>query len=193
MNPYNLAHNIDNTVTGRGFKRTIPGITLTSLRDADGTILTGSTVPDVKALETSFYGLEVAANETDLGTLMLVVPRDYDADVDKMRVRFLCNSAGTTDAPTITAAVYRKRAGAALSSDLAPAASAAISKASATTGTAWTEIKIESEDLEPGDALFITFTLSAHTTDAINFFGMEVAYIGDLAYYVTSERDDWER
>jgi len=189
MGPGNFCRAMEGVVTGTGFKRSIPGISLTSLRDADGTILTASTEPDVTALETSFIGLQSNVNQTDLGQLTFMVPRDYDATKDKMRIRFLCNSAGTTNTPTIDAAIYRKRAGAALSSDLNPTISAAAP--TSTAKAAWREVKVEGLDLEPGDALTCVFTASAHSTDILYIYALEVVYIGDLAYYEEAERNDW--
>jgi len=172
---------------GAGFKKVVEGIGITSLRDADGIIPTASTEPSVEALETNFDGVVVSASQTDLGSLAFMVPRDFDADKDYMAVRFLCNSGGTTNAPTIDAVLYRKRAGAVLSSDLNPTISAACSKTSATTGTGWIEVVASGLDLNPGDALTWIFTTSAHTTDALNVYALEVEYYSDLVY---NDRDD---
>ena len=191
MNPGNFLAKLESVVTGRGIKRVIGGVDINSIRDADGTILTAATEPSREALETSFIGLVVSSSQTDLGTLTFTVPRDYDATVDKMRIRFLVNSGGTTDAPILDAAIYCKKPGVALSADLNPTASAAIPKTSATTGAAWREIVVGGEGLEPGDALTCVFSTGAHTSDAVNIYALEVAYIGDIAYFEESERNDW--
>lgn len=191
MNPGNFLQKLEAVVTGNGIKRTIPGLDINSIRDADGTILTAATEPSREALETSFIGLVVSSSQTDLGTLSFAVPRDYDATVDKLRIRFLVNSGGTTDEPILDAAIYVKKPGTALSSDLNPTASAAIPKTSSTTGAAWREIKVEGEGLEPGDALTCVFSTGAHTSDAVNVYAVEVAYIGDIVYYEEGERNDW--
>jgi len=180
---------MERVVTGTGFKRSIPGLDINSLRDADGIIPTASTEPGRNALETSFDGVDVSSSQTDLGSLTFMVPRDYDATVDKLRIRFLAQSAGDTNTPTIDAAIYRKRAGAALSSDLDPTISAAVNNNTTTAG--WVEVKAEGLGLQPGDALTCIFTTSAHTTDALNIYALEVVYVGDLAYYEESERNDW--
>ena len=192
MNPATFCSNMQRVVTGIGFKRSVPGIDLNSIRDADGTILTALTEPSREAAETYFYSaLVVSASQTDLGTLAFMVPRDYDATVDKMRIRFLVNSGGTTDAPILDAAIYVKKPGTALSSDVNPTASAAIPKTSATTGAAWREIKVEGEGLAPNDAVCCVLSTGAHTTDTVVVYALEVAYIGDLAYYEEDERNDW--
>ena len=189
MNPFTFCSNMERVVTGTGFKRSIPGLDINSLRDADGIIPTASTEPGRNALETSFDGVDVSSSQTDLGSLTFMVPRDYDATVDKLRIRFLAQSAGDTNTPTIDAAIYRKRAGAALSSDLDPTISAAVNNNTTTAG--WVEVKAEGLGLQPGDALTCIFTTSAHTTDALNIYALEVVYVGDLAYYEESERNDW--
>jgi hypothetical protein len=194
MNPGTFLSNVNRITSGIGFKRSIPGVDINSLRLASGAILVAdSGNPGRVSLETYFEGVVLPSSQTDLGTLTFMVPRDYDATVDKMRIRFLCNSGGTTDSPTLDAALYRKRDGVALSSNLDPTASAVISKASATTGASWREIVVESLGLEPGDAL--TFILSTAgtrgTTDTVAIYALEVVYMGDLAYYEETEREDW--
>jgi hypothetical protein len=185
---------MDRVVTGTGFKRSVTGIDLNSVRDADGTILTASTEPSREAAETNFKAaLVVSASSTDLGTLTFMVPRDYDKSVDKMRIRFLVNSGGTTNEPILDAAIYVKKPGTALSADIDPTASAAIPKTSATTGAAWREITVEDQGLEPGDAVCAVLSTGAHTTDSVVIYALEVVYIGDLAYFETDERDDWAR
>lgn len=187
MNPATFLHNVERIVTGHaGLKVSMPGVNLNSLRDSDGTILTASTEPSREALETSFIGAVVSASQTDLGTLTFMIPRDYDATVDKLYIRFLANSAGDTNTPTIDCAMYRKRAGAALSSDIDPTISAAVNNN--TTKAGWVEIVSEDDGWQPGDAVTCVFTTSAHTTDALNVYALEVVYYSDLVYYEPTER-----
>ena len=190
MNPATFLHNCERIITGYpGLKISVPGIDLTSLRDADCTILTGATEPDVVTHETHFVGLASTAGQTDLGNLTFLVPRDYDQSVDKMRIRFLANSAGDTDTPTIDATCYRKRAGSALSADLDPTISAAVNNSTALAG--WVEVKLEGESLRPGDVISLDFTASAHATDALNLYALEVVYYSCFVYFEEDERNDW--
>jgi hypothetical protein len=194
MNPATFCNNMARVVTGQGFKRSIPGIDINSLRLATGAILVAdSGNPGRVILESYFEGVVLPSSQTDLGTLTFMVPRDYDATVDKMRIRFLCNSGGTADSPTLDAAVYVKKPGTALSADVNPTASAVISKASATTGASWREIVVEGQELEPGDAVTCILVTGGTrgTTDTVAIYALEVAYMGDLAYYEEDERDDW--
>ena len=186
MNPGTFLKNCERITTGCGFKKEIQGVDINSLRDADGTILTAATEPSREALETSFIGAVVSASQTDLGTLTFKIPRDYDASVDKLYIRFLANSAGDTNTPTIDAAMYRKRDGAALSSDIDPTISAAVNNN--TNKADWVEIVSEGDKWQPGDAVTVALTTSAHTTDALNIYALEVVYFSDLVYYNNSER-----
>lgn len=185
MNPAVFLKNLERIVPGHGFKRVLHGVDLFSLRDSDGTILTGSTEPKRASLETVFEGVVSTAGQTDGGTLTFTIPRDYDQSVDKLRIRFLCQSAGT-DVPTIDAAMYRKRPGVAISSDLDPTISAAIN--SATALAEWVEINCDSQDMRPGDAVHFDFTWSTHGSHDANTYGLEVEYWSDLAYYDKADR-----
>jgi hypothetical protein len=185
---------MSNIITGIGFKRSIPGIDINSIRLATGAILVAdSGNPGRVTSESYFETVVLPSSQTDLGTLTFMVPRDYDATQDKMRIRFLVNSGGTTDAPTLHAAIYVKKPGTALGADVSPTASAAIPKTSATTGAAWREIIVEGEGLEPGDAVCCLLHTGGTrgTTDSVVIYALEVVYIGDLAYYEEDERDDW--
>ena len=186
MNPAVFLKNLERIVTGHGFKRVLHGIDLFSLRDSDGTILTGATEPKRASLETNFEGVVSTAGQTDGGTLTFAIPRDYDQTVDKLRIRFLCQSAGT-DVPTIDATMYRKRPGAAISSDLDPTISAAIN--SVTALAEWVEINCDSQGMRPGDAVHFDFTLSTHGSHDANIYALEIEYWSDLAYYDKTDRN----
>jgi len=186
MNEANFLKKLEGLVTGDGFKRVIQGVNINTLRDDAGIILTASTEPSREALETVFDGVVVSASQTDLGRLAFQIPRDYDESVDKLHIRFLCNSAGDTNTPTIDGTMYRKRAGAAVSADIDPTISAAVNNNTAKAD--WVEIVSEGDGWHAGDAVCCEFTTSAHTTDALNVYGLEVVYASDLVYYEDDER-----
>ena len=186
MNEQNMVKRISFLTTGDGFRKH-KDVKLNDVRDADGTTLTTGTVPVLAALETSFIGLSVAANQTYLGTLQFVIPEDYDESKNELRLRFLCNSAGTTNAPTLAATLYVKRAGVALATKTQKT-SAAISKTSATTGAAWTEINLDSLSLLPGDSIFAVMVTAAHTTDAVSVYALELYYRSNLAFSTLDNR-----
>ncbi|KKN20338.1 hypothetical protein LCGC14_0936660 [marine sediment metagenome] len=186
LNGATFLKNLEGVITGNGFKRVIQGINLNTLRTSGGLILTGSTAPLRASLETNFEGVQSASGTTDFGSLVFNVPRDYDVNNDELKIRFLCNSAGDTNTPTMDAAMFRKRAGVALTSDLDPTISAAMNNNTAKAGY----IEIDASDLgcKPGDALHFDLTTSAHSTDAANFYGVEVVYRSDLVYFENTER-----
>jgi hypothetical protein len=186
LNPSTFLARLEGIVTGRGFKREIQGVDINALRDADGTILTANTEPSREALETNFVGVVVSNNATDLGTLTFKIPRDYDATLDELKIRFLAVSSGNADAPTIDAAIYRKREGEALSADLGPTKTDAVN--SNTEGAAWVEIDADGLGFRPGDAVSCVFSTSAHATDSLYIYAIEVVYRSTLVFYNEDER-----
>ena len=187
LNPATFLKRLESIVTGDGFKRVIQGVNINTIRSGDGIIPTASTHPGRVAVETSFDALTSDANQTALGQLTFQIPRDYDATVDKLDFRFLAQMAGDDDDDiTIDAAMYRKRAGAALTADLDPTISGAIN--TLTELADWVEVRSHGDEWQPGDAVCIDFTASTHANDAIHVYGIEVVYASDLAYYNDDER-----
>ena len=187
MNPGQFLKNLERIITGLGFKRVIQGININTLRLTTGAILAADTGhPQRGSLETYFEGVVQDASQTTLGTLTFQIPRDYDESIDKLHVRFLCNSAGDTNTPTIDAAMYRKRAEAALSSDINPTISGAVNNNTAKAD--WVEIVSESDGWKAGDAVTCILISSAHTTDALHIYGLEVVYASDLVYFDDDDR-----
>ena len=190
MGSFNAATFLFNTqfiVTGNGFKRVIQGLNINQLHLADGAPLAADSGNPMRAsLETYFEGVQLASSQTDLGSLTFPIPRDYDESIDKLHIRFLANSAGDTNTPTIDAAMYRKRKETALSSDIDPTISGAVNNNTAKAD--WVEIVSESDGWKAGDSVTCLFTSSAHTTDALNVYDIEVVYASDLVYYEDAER-----
>lgn len=173
------------SVPGNGYKKILEGIDINSIR-VTGLIPTASTEPSRESLETNFEGMVVSSSQTAAGDLTFMVPRDYDKSKDYMAVRFLASSGGDTNTPTIDATLFRKRAETALSSDLDPDISAAVNNS--TTDAGWVEVVASGLDLDPGDAITWVFTTSAHTTDALDIYAVEVVYYGDDEYNVIADR-----
>lgn len=172
---------------GVGFIRsyTVP---LQSLRTAAGLTLTAATNPLIAALETNFIGLQWASSDSTKAQLNFTVPLDYDENSDTITLAILVNSAGTTDSPTLSANVYKKSAGAALSADLAPAASAAIPKTTAATAAAVRTITISGKGIKAKDVLTILIAPGAHTTDAVNVYGIDIQYKSTLVAFSSANR-----
>lgn len=184
MNPGTFLKNTERITTGLGFKKMADGITLDTLRTSAGLVLTAATAPIRASLETSFEGVQSATSTTDLGSLQIVLPGDYDESNDYLRIRFLAKMSGSTDTPAIDAALYRVRSGGTISGDLDPTISAALS------GTlAWIEINCDSQELQAEDALHFDFTSGAHTTDTIDIYAMAVEYKSDLVFFDFDDRN----
>jgi hypothetical protein len=161
VNESNLVHRISYLTPGDGYRKSYPIFLLGTVRTAAGLVLdTATTVPAVTALESNFYGLSVATGQTFAGKFTWVVPADYDAAADELRIRVACHMAGATNSgETLTATIYRKRpipsiipdsassfpAGLALSADLGAPTSVDTIPASATPNalTKWVEINAD--------------------------------------------------
>jgi hypothetical protein len=102
--------------TGDGYRRA-DQIRLGTVRTSGGLVLTAGTVPSVTAMDTNshYYGLQVASGQTFGGMWSWMVPPDYDAAADELRILVACNMAGDTAfgagnlAQTWTPTIYRKR------------------------------------------------------------------------------------
>ena len=189
LNAGTFLKRLEGTITGFGFKREIQGVDINSLRLEDGApLLADGGNPSYVSLETNFEGVQLPSSQTDLGTLTFKIPRDYDKDNDYLRLRFLVNSGGDTDTPSIDAAMYRKRAGAALSSDLDPTISAVVNTNTAIAD--WVEVNADGLGMQAGDG--VSFDLSTGgtrgTSDALNIYAIEVIYKSDLVFNEPDER-----
>ncbi len=188
MSGLNAAHflkQLDGVITGSGFKRVLQGVNINTVKADGGLILTASTNPRRTAVG-NFDVLASNTSDTDLGRLVFNVPRDYDQSLDSLKIRFLAQSAGDDDTPTIDAAIYRKREGVALSSDLDPTISGAVSNN--TSLADYVEIDCSDLGMKPGDALNVVLTTSAHTSDVLHIYSLEVVYKSDLVYFSKTDR-----
>lgn len=190
MTPYNFLKQVRELKgNGDGYIVRLPVNIIGDMRTTGALTLTAATAPTVAAIETNAVGIVVAASTTAAGTMVWCVPPDYDQVSDYFKIKVLANSAGATNAPTLTATVYRKRALTALSADLAPTASAAIASSASPAAIA-TEVTItcSSKGLRPGDILTINLVTGAHTTDAVNIYGVWLEYKTLLVAYDETAR-----
>lgn len=130
------------------------------------------------ALETNLRALVSAASTTAIGSIEFVIPRDYDEATDHFAVRLQAAMAGATDSPIVTATVYIKRPGAAIRTGTVTAA-----KTITGTASAMYEFDLSVNSLLRDDALTITFVAGAHTTDAINVYGVTPIFRSCLVSY----------
>lgn len=171
---------------GNGILKIIEGISMTDLTEADGDTLDNGSTPPMAALETNGLGIVVAAGQALVGCLNFILPRDYDEDNDKLRIRVLVVSSGT-DVPTLTATAYAKRASTALGSDLAPDATAAIPVSTAYAD--WRVLNLDGNGLKGGDVIHATISAGTHATHTVDVSALEVQYKGDIVYYDKDDRE----
>lgn len=192
MNPATFLQNCDRIITGYGFKRSVP-INLGQCRKYDDGVILNATITEtgIDMLDTGPKGFVIFSDvdETSLFEFNFVVPQDYDKTIDKLRIRLLTSTdAVGTDTIYLGAELYRKRAGAILSVDLAPTASTVAVPATVATA-AWVEVDCDGKGLQGGDCLTIVITATAtHTTDGILIYGIETVYAADLVYFDEGDR-----
>ncbi|KKL07827.1 hypothetical protein LCGC14_2582110 [marine sediment metagenome] len=182
MNPGQTLMSLRQIIIGNGFLRTVTGISWRDLTEAAGNKLDASSTPPVSAIESTGLGVVVASSATFVGELNMTVPWDYDSSQDHLKFNILCNSAGDTDTPSIDAVIYRKRVGAAISSDLDPTISAVVNTNTAL--AAVVTVDASGLSLQAGDVLQITFNTGGTrgTTNALNVYGLDVEYRSTLVY-----------
>ena len=150
------------------------------LRAVDGTLVAYGDV------ETNALATVHAASSTTLGDLIFTVPVDYDESRDELYVDVFAQSEGDTDTPAIDGAIYRKRAATALSADLDPTISAAISDDS--TGGGRVTVDASGLGFQPKDVLSIKLTTGAHATDDVHVYGISIRYRSTIVAQNHSDR-----
>lgn len=167
-----------NPALDAGFSVVRPLSPPVDLRTAAGLVLTAATAPSVIVTETNGLTVVSAASGTALGSFTFQIPKDYDENTDELKLNFVAGMDGATDTPTVNATVYRKRAGVALSANLAPVASAALAQSSALK-----TIDISGKSMLAGDYLTINLVTGAHTTNNVSLHSLEVSYRSTLVSY----------
>lgn len=187
MTPSNFLSQLQHLIVGgTGFIKYIP-MHLGSIRAATGAPIDviGGGDFGLVAAETEALVLQWAATDVTEIILDIMVPLDYDSDTagDVLKLALLAQMASDTDTPAMTAEAYLKRAGAALSADLAPASSAALSDAAA-----WVFIDLSGNSLQGGDIVQVKVAPAAHGTDALNLYGVAAVYKSCLVPFDVDDR-----
>lgn len=137
------------------------------------------------ASETNLRVASSPAGTTAIGSVNFVVPRDYDEATDTLQLRIGIASAGSTDAPAITAAAYRKRPGSSIATITASVTGKTASGGTLTMST--TEqlmvFNLSRAGLRRNDAVTILLTSAAHTTDALLIYYVQPVYRSTLVSY----------
>jgi hypothetical protein len=190
MSPYQFLSQLRRVKAGDGFLRSVKLNPIADVRTSACLSLDNSnTVPRLLGVENNLMIVVVPAGQTSAGRLHFVVPNDYDATADKLRIRILGNSSGNVDAPTVSATVHRKREKTAEQTLSAPPATSAFPKSGAPAAIAeWRELSLDGRGCKPGDMLQVTLTTSAHATDALHIYALEIQYSSCLVAYDETAR-----
>lgn len=169
-------------ITSIDLGTTLTASTTTGAVTASGAIITTS--------ETNLHVASFAASTTALGSYEFVIPRDYDEATDTFALKIFIASAGSTDTPTVSGAAYRKRPGAAIATVATGVAGTAMGSTTAlalTSADQVMEFDLSQHLLLRDDAITLTLTATAHTTDAILIYGVEWVYRSTLVSYHESD------
>ncbi len=183
LNPGTFLKRAESIITGFGYKKVLPISLYDAHLESDGSPLTTSlgTNPgfDKKGTSSKHTVLTWAADKVVAAGVTFQIPDDYDQTQDELKFMIKVKSAGTTNTPTFTAAVYKNDS----ATDLAPDATAAISST-----LAWVEFDLDGNSLVAGDNITIDITPGAHSSDAIDVFALKMEYRTDLVFYTQTER-----
>lgn len=177
-----FARDMNFSLTDIDLGTTFTANTTTGVVTASGAILTSS--------ETNIRVASFAASTTAVGSIELMIPRDYDEATDTFALKISIASAGATNSPTLTATVYKKSPGAAAVAVATSVNGTAIGGTAALALTANAQIMefvFDQKGLLRDDAITITLTATAHTTDAILVYGIEPIYRSTLVSYHESD------
>jgi len=139
----------------------------------DAVLGTGTTT----GLVSNMVALTTAASSTTVGTWQYQIPRDYDQTTDKLIVRITADSAGTTDTPTLTLTPHTLLPG-----GTSVAVTGKVS-AAVTNKPAVYEFDFSGNGLVRDQFIAFTLTTGAHTTDAVQTYGVQVVYASCLVAY----------
>lgn len=167
---------------GDGIRRKID-VPVTSIKTSAGLTLTAATTPTIVNVDTNAIGIVAAASTTASGSFIFTVPGDYDSVADELKFLVTAAMGGATNTPTLTVTAYSRRPGSALGSALTAVASAAVSATSAVK-----TISLTAPALRAGDIVTVNLVSGAHTTDALNIYGVQIQYKGGIVLASPSDR-----
>lgn len=168
-----------------------------SLRDfnlfSDGSYLTTTltTNPGFAKGETNATVLSWAATKVVAAGFEFYLPFDYDESKDILEFHMKAGMGGSTDTPGLTANVYRKREGIALSADLGPLTAktrvgnvvSTAALAIATTGLKNVYFDLSGQKSKGGDCFTMKIVPGTHGTDALNVYGVKLRLRSDIVSY----------
>ncbi len=160
------------------------------MADAFAAMVAGSALV---ADETNARVIKVEENIDIVGNLVFPIPRDYDENTDELRLRVLASQiVVSTDADVkLDVLLFRKRAGVALSADLAPSFTADDAVPNLLTAEAWVEFDLSSLGFLRDDVAHIQLITNGNNDTAgeeVQIHAVELVYRSTLVSY--DDEDD---
>lgn len=141
----------------------------------DAVLGTGTTA----GLVSNMVALTTAASSTTVGTWQYQIPRDYDQTTDKLIVRVIADSAGTTDTPKLTVTPHTLVLGG------TPVAITGITSSTGVSNVPQVfEFDFSGNGLVRDELFALTLTTAAHTTDAVQTYSIEIVYASTLVAFL---------
>lgn len=134
--------------------------------------------------ETNARVIKVEENIDTIGNIVFTIPRDYDEATDVFVLRVLASqlTSSTDNDVQLDSELYRKRAGVALTADLAPAAPSTI----LSTTEQWIEFTYTGNSFKRDDVAIIELLTDGHNDtngEEVLIHGIELVYRSTLVSY----------
>jgi hypothetical protein len=135
------------------------------------------------ASETNLRVFKAVAGTTAVGTVEIVIPRDYDEATDTLNLKILAAMSGATDTPKLTVAAFRKRAGA----NIATVHAGLQTTTALSSADKAISFNLSRKGLLRDDVITLIITSEAHATDAILVYGVQPSYRSCLVSYAETD------
>lgn len=171
-------HQVKEIITGAGFLKSvqIPVSSVHLFSSGAPLTTTISSNPGPDKFDTNITGLSWAADKVVKAGFDLVIPMDYDESQDYCKLVFRAKmAAGGTDTPGLDAVAYHEDAG---TTDLDPTISADLSVTLADV-----KIDLSGNSFSAGDAVSVGVFPEAHSSEAVQVYGMKLEYRSTLVYF----------
>lgn len=159
---------------------------MVAVKNAIASLAAQITADALDPAETNLRVQNYPASTTNGGIYTFVVPRDYDEATDSLDLHILAAMGGATDTPTLTAAAYYKRPGSAIATITASVSGKALGGTAALAMSSADQLvvfNLSKAGLKRNDAVTVTITVGAHTTDAFLIYGTYPTYRSTLVSY----------
>lgn len=135
------------------------------------------------ASETNLRVFKAVAGTTAVGTVEIVIPRDYDEATDTLNLKILAAMSGATDTPKLTVAAFRKRAGA----NIVTVHAGLQTTTALSSADKAISFNLSRHTLLRDDVITLIITSEAHATDSILVYGVQPSYRSCLVSYAETD------